>query len=93
MVNLRSLKPLGGHSKANVLLSPKANVRVGCWNVCWLGNPTRQNLRLCDVLCTMADKNLHILALSEVRWPGHGAVQFGSNATIHSGSTPDDPHH
>ena len=57
------------------------------------GMSVGQNSRLRDVLYTMADKNLHILALSEVIWPGRGVAQFGSNAIVYSGSTPDDPHH
>ena len=93
MANFRSVKPLGGHSRADALLSPKSNIRVGCWNVRSLGNPTRQNSRLRDVLSTMAEKNLHILALSEVRWPGHGGAQFGNDVIVYSGSASDDPHH
>ena len=93
MTNVRSMKPLGGHSKADALLSPKSNIRVGCWNVRSLGNPTRQDSHLRNVLRTMAEKNLHILALSEVRWPGHGAAQIGRNGIVYSGSATDDPHH
>ena len=37
-----------------------------------LGKPTRQNGRLRDVLRTMREKKMELLALSEVRWPGHG---------------------
>ena len=37
-------------------LSPKACVRLGCWNVRSLGKPTRQNARLREVLRTMDEK-------------------------------------
>ena len=72
MANHRSTKPHGGHSRADALLSPKSSIQVGCWSICSLSNPTRQNTRLRDVLSTMGEKNFHPLAVSEVRWPGHG---------------------
>ena len=58
MTNHRSKKPLSSDDRAvrSVLLSPKSSIRVGCWNVRPLGNPTKQNSRLREVLCTMSEK-------------------------------------
>ena len=42
---------------------------------------------------TMTEKNLHLLALSEVRLPRHGTLRIGSNVIAYSGSATDDPHH
>ena len=93
MANLRSTKPRGSHSRDDSLLSPKHSVRVGCWNVRSLGNPTRQNTRLRNVLRTMSEKNVHLLALSEVRWPGHGVSWIDGKLIVYSGSPVEDPHH
>ena len=69
----------------NILLTPKASIHVGCWNVWSLGNPTKQNGRLHDVLRTMKEKAVEILALSEVRWPGHGMSQLEEVVIAYSG--------
>ena len=71
----------GGHT----LFTPKDSIRVGCWNVRSLGKPTRQNGRLRDVLRTMREKKIELLALSEVRWPGHGVSQLNDAVIIYSG--------
>ena len=68
-----------------MLFTPKSGICVGCWNVRSLGNPTKQNGRLRDVLRTMKEKNMEILALSEVRWPGHGVSQLEEAVIVHSG--------
>ena len=108
MANPRSKKPLIGDrvelqvhtsssaSVANLdhtLLTPKYSIRFGCWNVRSLGNPTRQNSRLRAVLNTMAEKQLQVLALAEVRWPGHGVSQIGDSVIAYSGLSADDPRH
>ena len=102
MANRRSRKPQGGSGDTpstgtgaagqHTLLSPKHSIRLGCWNVRSLGNPTRQNSRLRAVLRTMAEKRLDVLALSEVRWAGHGVSQINSFTIVHSGAAADDPH-
>ena len=43
------------------------------------------NSRLRDVLKTMMEKDVQLLALSEVRWPGHGVSELDGNIVIHSG--------
>ena len=68
-----------------MVFTPKSNIRVGCWNVRSLGNPTKQNGRLRDVLRTMREKAIEILALSEVRWPGHGVSDLNEDVIVHSG--------
>ena len=95
MTNHRSKKPLGSDDRAvrSVLLSPKSSIRVGCWNVRSLGNPTKQNSQLREVLCTMSEKGIHLLALSEVRWPGHGVLHFDDYAILYSGLDTDDPNY
>ena len=41
----------------------------------------------------MDEKEIHLLALSEVRWPGHGVLHFGNHVILYSGSDTDDPNH
>ena len=76
-------KRVSGHA-SGTLLTPKSSIQLGCWNVRSLGNPTRQNERLCDVLRTMKEKSVEVLALSEVRWPGHGVSQLEDTIIAHS---------
>ena len=64
---------------------PKSSTRIGCSNVRTLGNPSKQNSRLRDVLRTMEEKQIELLALSEVRWPGHGTVQIKGSLILYSG--------
>ena len=65
--------------------SPKSSTRIGCWNVRTLGKPTKQNGKLRDVIRTMEEKKIEVLALSEVRWPGHGILQLNGTTTMYSG--------
>ena len=55
------------------------------WDVSFLGHPTKQNRRLSDVLRTMREKDNEILALSELRWPGHGVSDLNEEVIVHSG--------
>ena len=41
----------------------------------------------------MAEKQIQVLALAEVRWPGHGVSQIGDSVIAYSGLSADDPHH
>ena len=70
---------------------PKSSTRIGCWNVRSLGNPTKQNSRLRDVLHTMNEKHIQVLALSEVRWPGNGSLQINENLILYSGLPTQQP--
>ena len=45
----------------------------------------KQNERLCDVLRTIREKSIEILALSEVRWPGHGMSELKEEVIVYSG--------
>ena len=81
---LPSSSGCGGTSSPS-LLSPKHNIRVGCWNVRSLGNPMRQNSRLRAVIRSMAEKRIQLLALSEMRWPGHGVSQIGKSVIAYFG--------
>jgi len=91
----RSLKPQS-NSRSRVfsgsLLSPKFSIRLGCWNIRSLGNPTRQNSRLREVLRTMKEKSLEVLALSEVRWPGHGVSRLEDTTIVYSGMAKEGSH-
>ena len=84
-------KRVSGHA-SGTLLTPKSSIRLGCWNVRSLGNPTRQNGRLRDVLRTMKEKSVEVLALSEVRWPGHGVSQLEDTIIAHSGMSDRNSH-
>ena len=64
---------------------PKSSSRIGCWNIRTLGNPSKQNSRLRDVIHTKEEKKIELLALSEVRWPGHGTVEINGNLIFYSG--------
>ena len=67
------------------LFTPKSSIRIRCWNVRSLGNPSKQNGRLKDVLRTVKEKDIEVLALSEVRWPDHGVAQVGETVVAFSG--------
>lgn len=41
----------------------------------------------------MADKEMELLAFSEVRWRGHGVAQMNSYTIVYSGAAFDDPYH
>ena len=70
----------------HTLFTPKHCIRIRCWNVHSLGKPTRLNSRLHDVLRTMREKKIELLALSEVRWPDHGVSQLdGADHTLGHG--------
>ena len=98
MATNRSQKPhvfmgkrVSGHANGT-LFTPKFSIRLGCWNVRSLGNLTRQNRRLRDVLRTMKEKSAEVLALSEVRWPGHGVSQLEDTIIAHSGMSEKNCH-
>ena len=74
-----------------VLFTPKSNIWIGCWNVRSLGKPSKQNSRLRGVLRTMAEKNVQLLVLAEVRWPGHGISELGGYTVVHLGLPEDAP--
>ena len=77
----------------HTLFTPKHCIHIGCWNVHSLGKPTRQNSRLRDVLRTMRENKIELLALSEVRWPDHGVSQLDGAGIIHLGMAASDPQH
>ena len=98
MATNRSQKPhvfmgkrVSGHA-SGTLLTPKCSIQLGCWNVCSLGNPTGQNGRLRDVLRTMKEKSVEVLALSEVRWLGHGVSQLEDTIIAHSSMSDRNSH-
>ena len=47
--------------------------------------PNKQNIRLRDVLHTMNEKHIEVIALSEVRWPGLGSLLVNGNLILYSG--------
>ena len=56
--------PVASMKSKQSFFAPKSNTGIGCWNVRSLGNLTKQNSRLRDVLHTMIEKHIEI---SEVR--------------------------
>lgn len=54
---------------------------MGAISVCFT---TQQNRHLRDVLQTMTVKVIEVLALSEVRWPGHGVSQLEDTIVAYS---------
>ena len=68
-----------------ILFSPGSNTQIGCWNVRTFGNPSKQNSRLRDMLRMVEEKEIELLPLSEVRWPGHGTVQINERMILYSG--------
>ena len=56
-----------------------------------LGNPSKQNSRLRDVVLTI-ENEIELLALSEVRWPGHETVQIKGRLILYSGHLPERDH-
>ena len=86
---LASYAGYGGHT----LFTPKDSIRVGCWNIPSLGKPTRQNGKLRDMLRTMREKKIELLALSDVRWPGHGVSQLDDAVIIYSGMLENELQH
>ena len=67
------------------IFSPKASTRFACWNVRTLGKPTKQNMRLRELLRTLMEKKIELAALSEVRWRGQGEVVLHGSTFLYSG--------
>ena len=56
-----------------------------------LGNPSKPNSRLKDVLLTI-ENEIELLALSEVRWPGRETVQIKERLILYPGHLPEQGH-
>ena len=69
----RTLLHRGGLIKLSSHLSSVLGWMLECL-VTW--ETTKQNGRLRDVLRTMKEEGIDMLALSEVRWPGHGIIKL-----------------
>ena len=63
-------------------LSPALVSGVGMWE--HKANQQRTEI-LRDVIWTMEEKKIEVLALLEVRWPWHGILQLNGTTTIYSG--------
>ena len=59
--------------------------RIACWNIKSLGNPTKFNIRLINTIETMKEKNLTLLAMSEVQGVGKGLLEIEETTVIYSG--------
>ena len=59
--------------------------KIGCWNVRSLGNATKFSLKLKNVIETMKEKNLSLLATSEVQWTGSGILEVDNTTVLFSG--------
>ena len=64
----------------------KSKTRIACWNVRCLGSLSDQCAPLQNVLATMKERNIDLLALSESRWPGSGICNVRSRTILHSGT-------
>ena len=64
---------------------PKGSVKFACWNVRTLGKPTKQNMRLRELLRTLQDKKIEFAALFEVRWRGQGELVLHGSTFLYSG--------
>ena len=69
----------------------KTLVKVGCWNVRTLGNPSKFNSSLLNVITTMKEHKVCAMALAEVRWPGCGVLDIEDATVAYSGSTDNNP--
>ena len=73
-------------SKSQAFLQAKSKTRLACWNVQSAGSLSAQSFKLQQIIETMTDKNIDLLALSESHWQGHGITQVQSCTILHSGS-------
>ena len=58
--------PVQNHTKFSVKMKIETT-KIGCWNVKSMGNPTKFSIKLINVIATMREKNLSLLAMSEVQ--------------------------
>ena len=65
-----------------MLFTCKTSTQVGFWYVRSLGNPTKQNGRLCGVLMTMKEKAIEILAVSDMRCPSNGVSRSDESVRV-----------
>ena len=66
-------------------------VKVGCWNVRTLGNPTKFNSSLLNVITTMKEHKVCAIALAEVQWLGCGVLYIEDATVVYSRSTNNNP--
>ena len=79
-------------SKSHTFLHAKGKTRLACWNVQSAGSLSVQSFKLREIIRTMSDKSIDLLALSESRWQGHGITQMQSCTILHSGSDSSHSH-
>ena len=60
--------------------------KIGCWNVRSLGNPTKFNLKIHNVIAPMKENNVAAMALSEVQWPGYGVLEVEGVTVVYPGT-------
>ena len=72
------------HTKSSVKMKIETT-KIGCWNVKSMGKPTKFSIKLINVIATMREKNLSLLAMSEVRWAGSGTLEIEGTAVLYSG--------
>ena len=69
----------------------ETSVKVGCWNVRTIGNPTKLNSSLLNVITTMKEHKVCAMVLAEVRWFGCGVLDIEGATVACSGSTDNNP--
>ena len=83
---------LTAKSKSHTFLHAKGKTRLACWNVKSAGSLSAQSFKLHQIIKTMSDKSVDLLALSESRWQGHGITQVQSCTILHSSSDSSHSH-
>ena len=73
-------------SKSYAFLHAKGKTRLACWNVQSAGPLSSQSFKLRQIVRTMFDKCIDLLALSESRWRGHDTTSMQFYTILHSGS-------
>ena len=59
--------------------------RLACWNVRSLGNPTKFSSKLINLIETMKQQKLSMLAMSETQWQRSGTIEIEDATVIFSG--------
>ena len=76
--------PVQNHTESSVKMKIETT-KIGCWNVKSMGNPTKFSIKLINVIATMREINLFLLAMSEVQWAGSGTLELEGTTVLYSG--------
>ena len=68
--------PVQNHTKSSVKMKIETT-KIGCWNVKSTGNPTKFSIKLINVIATMREKNLSLLAMGTLEIEGTTVLYSG----------------